>query len=279
MADWSSSLQNKPPHPFAFQTPQSARAPTRQGSPDNTFNPPSRSSTSSSNADSHSNSELTCAPALAGHTCSCIPTALKIDEQLKVYTSSKGGRSMTGSGTVRKLDEDLHHLKQAMVRCFNTLDCKSCSGQSSVMMLVLSICENILESIGQLSVAFLASGCSLLTSRRPSSTANSGSRYNSLSMISNSSDVNIFDSTASSDDAGKGTPRKIFANAILDIEDEVSIVKVLVMARMKSLGDLLSRLEKLINFNQWSGHGNILENIRSSYRRTAGAISNMEVQQ
>lgn len=186
---------------------------------------------------------------------------------------------MTGSGTVRKLDEDLHHWKQAIVRCSDMLDCKSCNGQSSVMMLVLSICEKILESIGQLSAAFLASGSSLLTSRRPSSAASSGSRYNSLSMISNSGDANMFDSTASGDEAGKGTPRKIFANAILDIEDEVSIVKVLVMARMKNLGDLLSRLEKLINFNRWSGHGNVLENIRSDYRRTAGAISNMEVQQ
>ena len=69
---------------------------------------------------------------------------------------------------------------------------------------------------------------------------------------------------------------KIFGDAMLDTEDEASVVKVLVIARMKNLGSLLSRLEKLIRSNGWGGHGDVLESIRSSYRRTAGAISSLE---
>jgi len=68
-----------------------------------------------------------------GMSCHCVPAALKIDEQMKVYTFSKDCRSVSGN-TVHKLNEDLHHLKQAIVRCSEMLDCKSCSGQFSVMM-------------------------------------------------------------------------------------------------------------------------------------------------
>ena len=51
--------------------------------------------------------------------------ALKIDEQLKAYTSAKGSRPITGSGTVRKLDKDLSHLKRVLAQCSTTLDCKA----------------------------------------------------------------------------------------------------------------------------------------------------------
>lgn len=179
---------------------------------------------------------------------------------------------MTGLDTVRKVDGDFHYLKQAIVRCSNMLDCKSCTGQSSVMMLILSICEKMLETCRQLSSAFLAPPSSPNASRRKYSIASS----TGLSMINSSSDANSFNTNSSSDDAGSGVPMKIFGSAMLDTEDEASVVKVLVTARMKNLGSLLSRLEKLIRSNGWSGHGDVLESIRSSYRRTAGAISSLE---
>jgi len=65
---------------------------------------------------------------------------------------------------------------------------------------------------------------------------------------------------------------------MLDTEVEVNVVKTLLIARMKNLGSLLSRLEKIMSSNRWNGHGDVLESVRSSYRKTAGAISKLEVQ-
>ena len=185
--------------------------------------------------------------------------ALKIDEQLKAYTSAKGSRSITGSGTVCKLDEDLSHLKRVLAQRSTTLDCKACSGQSSVMMLILSICEKILASFEQLCNAFLAPTAP--ESRRPSS---SDSRMS----IGTLSSVNTDDS--------KGLK---IGDYMIDTDDEVHAVGALVISRMRSLGSLLFRLEKIIGSNGWTGHGEILDSIHCSYRRTAATIKKLEVQQ
>ena len=185
--------------------------------------------------------------------------ALKIDEQLKIYTSGKGSRSITGSRTVRKLDEDLSHLKRVLVQCSTTLDCKACSSQSAVMMLVLSICEKMLASFEQLCHAFLSPTSP--ESRRPSSS-------DSLMSIGSLSAANT--------DNSKGLK---IGDYMLDTDDEIHVVRALVISRMKSLRALLFRLEKIISSNRWTGHGEILDNIRCSYRRTAATIKKLEVQQ
>lgn len=193
-------------------------------------------------------------PSHARQSCQCLQMALKIDEQLKTYTSAKGSRSIIGSGTVRKLDED---LSRALAQCSTTMDCKACSVQSSVMMLILSICEKMLASFEQLCNAYLAPRAP--ESRRPYS---SDSRVS----IGTLSSVNTDDS--------KGLK---MGDYMLDTDDEVYVVRTLVISRMKSLGSLLFRLEKIISSNGWTGHGEIFDSIHCSYRRTAATIKKLEV--
>ena len=147
------------------------------------------------------------------------------------------------------------------------------------MMLVLSICEKILESFGQISEAFRTPTSSPLISGRSSITNKSRDHYNSHIMMRHTINANVFDSSAPSDVAVSGSSVKIFADAILDTEDELNILNVVVTARMKNLGNLLSRLERMISSNQWFGHAIVLEALRSTYRTTASVISTMELQQ
>ncbi|KAL2042538.1 hypothetical protein N7G274_005032 [Stereocaulon virgatum] len=185
--------------------------------------------------------------------------AIKIDEQLKIYTSGKGSRSITGSSTVRKLDEDLSHLKRVLLQCSTTLDCKACSSQSSVMMPVLSICEKMLASFEQLCHAFL------------SPTAPESRRLSSSDSL-----MSIGSLSAAKTDDRKGPE---IGDYMLDTDDEFHVVRALAISRMKSLGALLFRLGKTISSNRWTCHGEILDNIRYSYRRTAATIKDLEIQQ
>ena len=82
-------------------------------------------------------------------------------------------------------------------------------------------------------------------------------------------------SSANTDDS-KGLK---IGDYMLDTDDEVHVVRALVISRMKSLGSLLFRLEKIISSNGWTGHGEILDSIHCSYRRTAATIKKLEVQQ
>ena len=193
-------------------------------------------------------------------SCQCVQTALKIDEQLKIYTAGKGShRSITGSGTVRKLDEDLNHLKRVLAQCSAMLECRLCNGESSIMMLILSISEKLLASFEQLCNSFLV----------PIS-SDSGRRSSSESHRS----INSVSSAFTGDSQGT----KI-GDYTLDTEDELQVIRALVVSRMKSLGSLLFKLEKIISSNGWTGHGEILESIHCSYRRTATTIKRLEVQQ
>ena len=164
---------------------------------------------------------------------------------------------MTGSASVRKLDEDLHHLKRVLSQCSVMLDCKSCSRQSSVMMLILSICEKMLASVEQLCNTFL--GPSSPHSRRPSS---SDSLMSTITL-----------SSLNGDDTGGLR----IGDYTLDTEDEVHVVRVLIISRMKNLGNLLARLDKIISSNGWTGHGEILENIHVNYRKTVATIKRLEL--
>ena len=193
-------------------------------------------------------------------SCQCVQTALKIDEQLKIYTAAKGGcRSITGSGTVPKIDEDLNHLKRVLAQCSAMLECRLCNGESSIMMLILSISEKLLASFEQLCNSFLAPKSSDF--RRRSS---SDSRMS----------INSFSTVSTDDSQGM----KI-GEYTLDTEDELQVIRALVISRMKSLGSLLFKLEKIISSNGWTGHGEILESIHCSYRRMATTIKRLEVQQ
>ena len=196
----------------------------------------------------------------ARESCQCVQTALKIDEQLKIYTAAKGScRSITGPGNVPKLDEDLNHLKRVLAQCSAMLECRFCNGESSIMMLILSISEKLLASFEQLCNSFLVPKSSDL--RRRSS---SDSRMS----------VNSF-STVFTDD----TQGLKIGEYTLDTEDELQVIRALVVSRMKSLGSLLFKLEKLISSNGWTGHGEILESIHCSYRRMATTIRKLEVHQ
>ncbi|KAL2054924.1 hypothetical protein ABVK25_004746 [Lepraria finkii] len=157
----------------------------------------------------------------------------------------------------REIYDYLSHLKRALAQCSTTLDCKACSSQSSVMMLILSIWEKMLASFEQLCNAYLAPREP--ESRRP---------YSSDSRVS----IGTLSSVNTDDNKGL----KI-GDYMLDTDDEVYIARTLVISRMKSLGSLLFRLGKIISSNGWTGHGEVFDSIHCSYRRTAATIKKLEV--
>ncbi|KAI8629228.1 hypothetical protein F5Y19DRAFT_94147 [Xylariaceae sp. FL1651] len=152
--------------------------------------------------------------------CHCLDQIMSANEimQVKLVWGASPQKGLAVS-----VDDMLQCQKDVLGSCEALLECSKCSLRSDYVMLIVSMCHEMMTGIGDL-VAITLSGSQNRSSKRSRSDA-SGDRSNSV-------------------------PRELKAGGWrLDDEDEMQVIRCLIGIRITRLGSLISQLEKAVNAN------------------------------
>lgn len=147
--------------------------------------------------------------------CPCLEQLMQANEdmQVKLVWGAYGLNGVTVS-----VDEMLQCQKDILVSCETLLGCKACSQRSDYVMLIVSMCHEMMNGIGDLS-AMLSTKPQQGGSKRPRSESDARRR-----------------------DLKAGGWR-------LDDEEEINVIQSLIGIRITRLGSLITLLEKAVKEN------------------------------
>lgn len=205
-------------------------------------------------------------PISGNHPCRCTPIALEIYEKLMLSSYAKNSEAF-GS-----INEALYFLKIAAAHGMSMMDCPSCSNSSSLVTLVASVCEKLIFQFENVISLYLtrrtprglATSTHLITSPEGSPRIMSG-----MSLRLGNDNVASISSVRTN-----GYVDKNPAELKIDSDDEVKVIRVLLMSRMNFVDRLLQRMLSAVNRNghSWDGHRRILEGIGAKLRAVANRI-------
>lgn len=170
--------------------------------------------------------------------CHCLEQLMGANEDMQVklvwgaYPPS--GRSVS-------VDDMLQCQKDILVSCETLLECKRCSLRSDYVMLIVSMCHEMMNGIGDLSAILL-----------PGSQRGSSKRQRSES------------------DGGRKRGLKA-GGWRLDDEDELQVIKSLIGIRITRLESLISLLEKSVKAHH-SGYEWVIRALRQSITERIAAM-------
>ncbi|KAI0514694.1 hypothetical protein F5B22DRAFT_656645 [Xylaria bambusicola] len=180
-------------------------------------------------------------PALqpASTACQCLEQLMQANEDMQVKLV---WGACPLNGVTVSVDEMLQCQKDVLVSCETLLECKACSQRSDYVMLIVSMCHEMMNGIGDLSEMILP-GSQQGSSKRPRS----------------ESDVRKRD-------------LKVKAGAWrLDDEEEINVIRSLIGIRITRLGSLITLLEKGVKVNhpayEW-----VIRALRQSITEKVAAI-------
>ncbi|KAK5630176.1 hypothetical protein RRF57_005891 [Xylaria bambusicola] len=150
----------------------------------------------------------------ASTACQCLEKLMQANEDMQVKLV---WGACPLNGVTVSVDEMLQCQKDILVSCETLLECKACSQRSDYVMLIVSMCHEMMNGIGDLSEMILP-GSQQGSSKRPRS----------------ESDVRKRD-------------LKVKAGAWrLDDEEEINVIRSLIGIRITRLGSLITLLEKAV---------------------------------
>lgn len=175
--------------------------------------------------------------------CSCLKQAMSTNEAIEVII---WGQQET-SGDVYSI---LQQQKAALVKCEDLLDCQACSAQPPYVMMLLSMCRNLLATLDRI--------C-----QKSAGTETRGTPAGS----DRNSDRQKKRKTGDDDDGGVDY-RRGYGNIIrerrLDDDDESSVLQSLVSIRIKMLGRFLNKLDRVVNSYNWPVHKDVCRELQTS---------------
>ncbi|TGJ85523.1 hypothetical protein E0Z10_g3264 [Xylaria hypoxylon] len=148
--------------------------------------------------------------------CYCLERLMQANEDMQVKLVW-GAYPL--NGVTVSVDDMLQCQKDILVSCETLLECKTCSLRSDYVMLIVSMCHEMMNGIGDLS-AMLLPGSQQGSSKRSRSESDGG--------------------------------RKLGLKAggwRLDDEEEINVIRSLIGIRITRLGSLISLLEKAVKAN------------------------------
>ncbi|KAI3318948.1 hypothetical protein HD806DRAFT_525859 [Xylariaceae sp. AK1471] len=160
--------------------------------------------------------QQTNSPQLLPTTCRCLEQLMGANEVMQVKLV--WGACPT-NGLAVSVDDMLQCQKDILVSCETLLECKRCSLRSDYVMLIVSMCHEMMNGIGDLSAMLL-----------PGSQNGSSKRSRSES------------------DGGRKRGLKP-GGWRLDDADEIQVIKSLIGIRIARLSSLTSQLEKVVKAN------------------------------
>ncbi|KAI0102521.1 hypothetical protein GGR51DRAFT_573995 [Nemania sp. FL0031] len=158
----------------------------------------------------------TASPQPSSTGCPCLEKLMGANEDMQVKLVW-GAYPL--NGVTVSVDDMLQCQKDILVSCETLLECKKCSLRSDYVMLIVSMCHEMMNGIGDLS-AMLLPGSERASSKR--------SRFES--------------------DGGRKRGLKA-GGWRLDDEDEIQVIKSLIGIRITRLGSLITLLEKAVKAN------------------------------
>ncbi|KAJ8130146.1 hypothetical protein O1611_g3486 [Lasiodiplodia mahajangana] len=158
----------------------------------------------------------TASPQPSSTGCPCLEKLMGANEDMQVKLVW-GAYPL--NGVTVSVDDMLQCQKDILVSCETLLECKKCSLRSDYVMLIVSMCHEMMNGIGDLS-AMLLPGSERASSKRSRSESDGGRK------------------------------RGLKAGGWrLDDEDEIQVIKSLIGIRITRLGSLISLLEKAVKAN------------------------------
>jgi hypothetical protein len=190
-----------------------------------------------------------------GVGCSCLSRVVGTHEALEVALWSQ-----------RKLFSDadnmLQHQKKLLLECEELLECKECSALPAYIMLIISMCSRLLETLDDMCRD--VTGEDFMEAARATNKAGLFAEENKKRK--NGSDSG--DSEESRRRYGLTTRSRQ-----LDDDDERLVLQSLVTARVRRLDGLLGTLDKVVSRYSWPAHKGLLRDLQD---RLAGGAFNIE---
>ena len=161
----------------------------------------------------------------------CLEQAMKTHEAVATAVWAQKETNTNTGGVLQK-------QKKVIVECIGLLDCQRCSAQPAFVMMLLSMCSKILETLGVIH-------CSIsLNESHPDQThwnKRGTEQTGHLASERNSYHQSMY---------GFGSTKKRH----LDDEDELLVMRSLIKARVVKLDGLLNMLHRIISSHNWTVH-------------------------
>ena len=179
--------------------------------------------------------------------CDCLPRALSLHESLEVTVWDQKKSQI-------EVHEVLQHQKKAVMRCEELLECQRCSVQSSYVMLVLTMCRVILDTLQAIGSTRLQRSTTRASISSRSSSLRGTTAYGGES-----------EAGTDSHELGLGSSSRwnFRTKRQLDDEDEDIVLQSLLSERLRRLATLLERLNSIICERDWPAHKCLLREMSS----------------
>ncbi|KAH9904841.1 hypothetical protein F4778DRAFT_789554 [Xylariomycetidae sp. FL2044] len=188
--------------------------------------------------------------------CGCVKRLLQIQEQVTIRTGGHGYQVARGSSvgssfpakSPLEVYDILHFYKTALGQCADVLHCDSCQHESAIVMLLITLCGDMLTELILLvpqssSDDAFAAQEGLFAAPRAASDPESALHMRTFRLS-----TALSGARASSDVAMSAGWRD------LDQDDHIRVVKALVAPRLEMLSALIQGLGRLAQHCSWSHH-------------------------
>jgi hypothetical protein len=175
--------------------------------------------------------------------CSCFKQAMSTNEAIEVIIWGQ-------QETLGDVYSILQQQKAALAKCEDLLECRGCNAQPPYVMMLLSMCRNLLATLDRV--------C-----QRPSGVETRG--------IPTSSERNVEcqkkRKIGEGDDGGVDFHRtygNIIQERKLDDDDELSVLRSLVSVRVRMLSRILGKLDRVVSNSNWPVHKDVCRELHKS---------------
>lgn len=206
--------------------------------------PKTPTNTSSSSAASTSTNTL--------WPCSCLHQAMAANEAVEIISWSQ-------RDSCRDVYDVLQQQKAALARCEGLLGCQECTVQPSYVMMLLSMCQKLSDTLEKIS-----RGADEEEDDREDGAEqrkrNRGDSYESRSGVVGGNGKNSSAAGTTSQRYGYGISIR---EQRLDDDDESLVLKSLVVMRVKMLRRIVGRVDEMMSSHNWPVHKGVCRELRS----------------
>ncbi|KAI1295134.1 hypothetical protein F5Y03DRAFT_311009 [Xylaria venustula] len=195
-------------------------------------------------------------PATSDSNCSCFLQAVSTYEAIEV--AAWGQNELW-----RNADDILRYQKKALIECEELLECRRCTAQSAYTMLLISMCQRILTTLGDL--------CQDTTSGTPAIGINHGHGPEDRKRRKCGDNGESADERCS---RGYGISIR---NRRLDDDDEHLVLQSLLTSRVARLGRLLSTLDKIVSEHDWPAHKAIIRDLQTRLTTNSFIVDKLRI--
>ncbi|KAI0972979.1 hypothetical protein F4678DRAFT_34416 [Xylaria arbuscula] len=201
-------------------------------------------------------SPIVSTPATSDSSCSCFLQAVSTYEAIEV--------AVWGQNELwRNADDILRYQKKALIECEELLECRRCTAQSAYTMLLISMCQRILTTLGDL--------CQGTTWGTSDIGVNHGHgpedrKRRKCGEVGESADERH--------SRGYGISIR---NRRLDDDDEHLVLQSLLTARVARLGRLLSTLDKIVREHNWPAHKAIIRDLQTRITTNSFIVEKLRI--